>query len=196
MSIATTLAAQHRDGQLQIRARSLAAFAALWPIWTGDQESFQRLVAAAIPLIAVHRSASAAYASTYYQAARLAAGQTSQFNPVVAAAVNEQQITSSLYVTGQVMTGNALAAGQTAEQAMQTALVRTSGAVGRHVLDGGRDTILQSSRADRGSRGWERVVGGGACSFCQMLAGKTGSTEESAGFAAHDHCACSAMPLW
>ena len=194
--MADDLAEQHRQGQLQIRARALQDYIALWPIWHGDAASFQTLVAATLPLVNSYRQASAAYAAAYYTAERLAAGVPGTFAPVLGDAMNPEQVTASLYVTGEVMTGNALAAGQTAEQAMRTALVRTSGAVGRHVLDGGREAVLGSSRADRASRGWVRVVGGAACNFCQLLAGKTGDSEESAGFPAHDHCSCSAAPLF
>ena len=198
MSVATEeLTAQHRAGQIQIRARSLQSFTQLWPLWNGDRDSFGQLVQASLPLVDVYRSASAAYASSYFSAFRLASGIPGTADPALAPPMDGEQVTASLYVTGQVMTANALAAGQTPAQAMSTALVRTTGAVGRHVLEGGRLTVMRSSFRDARSGGWVRVTSGGACDFCQMLADRGPVySEASADFQAHDHCACTAEPAY
>jgi hypothetical protein len=80
---------------------------------------------------------------------------------------------------------------------MQAALTRTSGAVARHVLNGGRDALLASVAADRKTVGWIRVTSGDPCPFCAMLAGRGAVYAESAAdFQSHDHCSCSAEPQY
>jgi hypothetical protein len=65
----------------------------------------------------------------------------------------------------------------------------------RLVLNAGRDDGPQSIKSDPKARGWERVLGGGGCDFCQMLAGRV-YPRDNAGFDAHDHCGCTAEPAY
>lgn len=194
-AVTEDLTRTHREGQLQIRAQALRSFSSLWPIWNGDRDSFEQLVVATLPLVETFREASSAYASSYFTAYRMASGIPGTPAPVLAEPMPREQIVASLYVTGEVMTANALAAGQSAEAAMRTALARTSGAVGRHVLNGGRDTVMRSSYADKRAQGWQRVTGPNPCDFCEMLAARGPVySESSADFQAHDHCSCAAEP--
>jgi hypothetical protein len=186
---------QHRQGQLQIRARALQDFIRIWPLWQGDDRSFNRLVVATVPLVQAHHSISSAFSSAYYDSFRRAEKIGGSAGTPVAAAVDVDRVVASLYVTGQVMTRKAIVAGLSPQAAMQTALVRTGGAMTRHVLTGGRDTILASTREDREARGWSRITSGNACDFCEMLAGRDAVySADTAEFEAHDHCACAAEP--
>jgi len=195
-SVGAGLTAQHRQAQLQVRALALRDFVRLWPLWTPDDEgSFERLAVATVPLIRAHHQISSSIASAYYQAFRRAEGVSGDTTPRSADPINADRVTASLYVTGSVMTGKAIAAGLSPQAAMQTALTRTSGAVGRHVLGGGRETLIRSTASDRRTRGWGRVTGGNACDFCEMLAGRGAVySDDTADFQAHDHCACQAEP--
>lgn len=191
------LTEQHRQAQIKIRAAALRDFATLWPLWQGDRRSFERLVSATVPLVTVHRRVSASLAAAFFEAFRAAERVPGSATPHIASDLNVDRLVASLYVTGDVMTANALEAGLSPEAAMRTALVRTSGAVGRHVLNGGRDTVILSSGRDRRSRGWERVTSGKPCPFCAMLAARGAVySENTADFQAHDHCACSAQPAY
>jgi hypothetical protein len=90
-------------------------------------------------------------------------------------------------------------AGQHARPTCDADRVRAhSGRVTRHILDGGRDTIIGSVNADKQALGWARVTDGDPCYFCLTLAsrGAVYKTEQTADFQAHDHCGCTAMPLW
>src|SRR5690242_5665415 len=59
-----------------------------------------------------------------------------------------------------------------------------------------RDTITTNRRRDREAVGWRRVSAGG-CKFCRMLADKGAIFREStARFASHEHCGCSAQPVF
>lgn len=191
------LTVAHRGGQLRIRAQAVQAYARVWPLWTGDEESFARLVTATIPLVGGFRQMSATLASGYYEAFRRAEGVGGPATPRLALPADRDTVASSLYITGRNMTASAIAAGQSPQAAMQTALVRTSGAMSRFVLDGGRDTIVLSSGADREARGFARVTGGNPCAFCAMLASRGAVySEDTSEFQAHDHCSCAGEPVY
>ena len=196
---AATLTEQHRQAQLQVRSHALRNFLLLWPIWRPeDPASFGRLVTATLPLVRAYNRVSSSLAGSYYQAFRTAEGVLGVATPRLAGPIATAQVTASLYVTGQVMTRDAIAAGRTVEQAREAALVRTSGAVTRHTLQGGRDTMLQSVAADKQALGWARVTDGNPCAFCLTLAsrGAVYKTEQSASFLAHDHCGCSVESVY
>lgn len=192
------LTEQHRQTQLQIRAQALRDFALLWPIWKGDEQSFAELVAAALVLVRAYRRLSSTAAATYYEAFRSAARAAGVATPTLAAAIPDAQVATSLYVTGRDALRIALNAGQTADGARSTALVRAGGAVSRHIVDAGRQTILDSVAADPHAVGWARVTDGDPCYFCLTLAsrGAVYKSEQSASFQAHDHCGCTAMPVF
>lgn len=186
------LTLQHRTGQLQLRAAALRDFTRLWPLWRGDERTFADLVAATIPLVRVHHGTSSALALAYYRAFRDAEDVGGAAAPR-RGELAVDHVTSSLYVTGLVMTRKAVGAGYSPQAAMQSALIRTSGAVARHVLNGGREALIRSAASDRQAGGWARVTAGGPCGFCATLAGRGAVYSESTSdFRAHDHCACTA----
>ena len=57
---------EHRQAQVQLRARALQDYIRVWPLWQGDEQSFTRLVDATIPLVRAHHRMSAALAAAYY----------------------------------------------------------------------------------------------------------------------------------
>jgi hypothetical protein len=111
--------------------------------------------------------------------------------------VDDQALRVSLKVTG-LATIKRLTQTQTAEQAARTALTRVVGVVGRQVLDGGRQTLLDTVQSDRTALGWARNASGSACAFCAMLAsrGPVYRNETTGGFKSHDHCACTVEPVY
>lgn len=196
---AAALTAQFRVAQMQLRARALRDFLKLWPIWHADDSAtFGLLVTATLPLVRTYRDLSATLAASYYEAFRTAEGITGVATPRITAALTDAQLTTSLYVTGQVAEQKAMLAGQTLDEARNTALLRTSGALTRYVLQGGRDTMLASVQADKQALGWARVTDGKPCAFCAMLAGRgpVYKSDETADFRAHDHCGCVAEPFY
>jgi hypothetical protein len=197
-SAGAALTAQHRQAQLQVRAMALRDFTRLWPLWVPEEaSSFERLVVAALPLVRTHHQLSSSIATAYYQAFRRAEGASGDATPRSADPVSEDRVTTSLYVTGRVATGKAIAAGAGPEAAKQAALTRTSGAIGRHVLTGGREALIRSTSVDRQARGWARVTDGKPCAFCAMLAGRGAVySDDSADFRSHDHCGCSVQPMY
>lgn len=185
----------HRQAQLQLRAGALRDFVELWPIWTGDEASYQRLMVAALPLVRDYNGRSAGTASDYFDAFRRAEKIPATARPVIAPPPPDSQILGTLHVTGIDMTRRAIAAGQSAQAAMRTGLTRNSGTVTRLVLAGGRDTVALSAEADRRCLGYARVTADNPCAFCAMVAGRGPVySEDSVDFEAHDHCSCGAEP--
>jgi len=192
------LTVQHRQGQLAIRAQALRDFMAVWPVWqVAQDETFDRLVQVTLPLVRAYHSLSSTLAATYYTAIRGAAKARGTVAPVLAGQVDEAKVAAGMYATGLIAVRRSVYAGRTLEQAYDTAFVTTSGSVTRQILMGGRETILQSVRADRSAYGWERVTGGEPCDFCAMLADRGAVYKaDTADFEAHDHCSCSAEPVF
>lgn len=191
------LADLHRQVQSQIRARALQDYMRIWPLWRGDERTFNDLVAAAVPLVNHHHQTSATLAAAFFESFRRVEKASGDAPAHIAGPPPQEQVVASLYVTGSVQTRNALIAGQPAEQAMRTALVRTSGAVGRHVLNGGRTTVIESAATDRQAIGWERVTSGRPCAFCAMMASRGPVySSTSVDFQSHDHCLCTAVPSY
>jgi hypothetical protein len=192
----TDLTRRHYRAQLQLRGQALQAFLSLWPMWSGDRASFERLIDATVPLVTAHHQLSASMARAYFGAFRKAedVGGAAAARP--ADQLDVKAVRKSLYVTGEVMTTKALAAGMTPQAAMDAALTRTSGAVGRHVMNGGRNTLMRSVESDRTAEGWSRVTSSNPCHFCAMLAsrGPAYTSEDTADFKAHDHCSCGVEP--
>lgn len=61
-----------------------------------------------------------------------------------------------------------------------------------------RDTILSNRKQDPACVGWKRITRGAkSCGFCRMLADRGAVyREETATFAAHDDCLCTAAPVF
>lgn len=183
---------RHRQAQVAVRANALRDYLRLWPLWTGDDASFTNLVVATVVLIRAHHRVSSVLASAYYDAFRRAEDVAGSFAPRIADAIDVENVIGGLQLTGRIA---ARKAGGT-PQARETAFVRTSGVVTRHVLQGGRDTIVRSVGEDPKALKWARVTTGTPCAFCAMLAsrGAVFLGESTAEFEAHEHCTCSAEP--
>lgn len=61
-----------------------------------------------------------------------------------------------------------------------------------------RDTILTNQKQDPAAVGWKRITRGSAsCPFCRMLAARGAVyRKDTATFAAHDDCMCTAAPVF
>lgn len=98
----------------------------------------------------------------------------------------------SLLVTGPGELKRQAKMGRTEQQAKDRALVVVSGSISRQVLNGGRAATLTSVATDQQAIGWARLTDSDPCAFCLVLAsrGPVYKSESSAGFQAHDACAC------
>jgi hypothetical protein len=114
----------------------------------------------------------------------------------------------SLAVTGPVGQKSKAARGKPLDRARDESFVDAAGAASRHVLTGGRQSLLTLLDRDPQSVGWIRVTDGDPCAFCAMLASRgivfsRGSFKRSnAKFdgpgtvKVHDNCACTIEPVY
>jgi hypothetical protein len=114
----------------------------------------------------------------------------------------DRAVEVSLTVTGPIGQKAKAARGKPAQVARDESFVESSGAASRHVLTGGRQSLLTLVQGDMQAIGWVRVTDGDPCAFCAMLASrgpvfKKGSFAESdprftgpGEVKVHDHCAC------
>lgn len=111
---------------------------------------------------------------------------------------NDRATQVSLIVTGPVGQKSKRSRGKTTQQARDESFVESSGAASRQVLTGGRQSLLTLLEEDPQVRGWIRVTDGDPCAFCAMLAsrGPVYKDQDTAGFEAHDHCACTVEPVY
>lgn len=110
----------------------------------------------------------------------------------------DKAVEKSLLVTGPSEIKRRTARHEPEPVAMRNSFVAAAGAASRHVLTGGRETQLTLVEADEVALGWARVTDGDPCSFCAVLAsrGPAYKTKASAGFSAHDNCACTAEAVF
>lgn len=191
------LTSQYRAQNLALRAQTIRDLQRIWPaLQYGDLlRTYDAWFAGAQALIARDATRAAGLASLYLRAHRLANGVPGE-PAIKLAALPAAKTDAAMRVTTLVAIKRSTLAGKTAELAMRDSFVQMIGAATRLVLDVGRDTVRQTTIADPRTRGWERVTSGG-CNFCTMLAGRGAVyTEASVDFASHDHCACSAQPVY
>jgi hypothetical protein len=191
------LTEQHHAAQIQIRARTLRDYLRLWPIWLGDEESFNQMASATLVLVRAYHGLSATVAGSYFESFRVAEQVDGEAATRLAGPIDESKVLAGLISTGRDSVAAALEAGRSPEEARRAALTRTSGSVTRQVLTGGRKTILRSVAEDRQALGWGRVTDGNPCPFCALLASRGPVyKEQTVDFEAHDHCTCGAMPFY
>lgn len=193
------LTARHREQQLALRALVIRDITRLWPLWSpGRVATFGRFADLAVTLIAARHLESAGMAAAYYRAFRAAEGIGGEDTPRMPARLTADDVVPSLRATALAGTMRAVRSGFSPQAASRSGLVQAAGSAGRLTMNGGRDLVLRSVGADRRAKGWVRVTAGGACGFCAMAAsrGAVFKSDRTASFLAHDHCACSAEPVY
>lgn len=199
MSTARELTQIHRAQQLLLRKATIAQMAKLWPAldWARLDASYPAFAVQVGQLVRINRQTSAGLAAQYLRAFRKAHGVPGELKVVFAQPLIVDQFATSLRVTSVVAAKGAASRGVLADLAMSDAFTQSSGAMARLVLDAGRTTTLDTISADPRASGWQRVLGGKGCDFCAMLAGRGAVYGEAgADFASHDHCGCSAEPVY
>lgn len=191
----------HRLAQARLGADTANRILATFGLLDGTDldGSFDRWLRVALPIIQARRSTSATLAANYLTTFRtLELGMAApRVTPTLADAAPVDAVTTSLVVTGPAAIKSAIARGISLPAAIQTAQTTAARAGMRHALNGGRETITATTRADPRARGWARVTSAKACDFCSMLAGRGAVYgEATADFQAHDGCSCSAEPVY
>lgn len=111
--------------------------------------------------------------------------------------LDERELQASLLRMGPYWAKKAMARGARIPDVARMLLGQTSGVSLRYGQAGGRDLISRTAARDTRSVGWMRIARGDACGFCKLVADKGAIYKEStATFAAHDHCQCTAVPMF
>ena len=164
---------------------SIDAITATWP-------PFEE---AAGTLVEARYANSSGIAARYFDMFRTAEGISGSASALLADPLAEEQIVTSLRVTGLYQTRAALA--QQAANVEQNTIVRLLGSITRMVGDGGRNTLERSVNADSRALGYARVTSGRACGFCSLLASRGPVYKsETVSFRSHDHCSCTSEPTY
>lgn len=195
------LAGVARAAQAAIAARAMQDAIAVWPLLDPKRlnETFPGWLRAMIVLTNGYRAQSSQAAATAYRALRSKATRSPAPSSLIQLApdANDQWLSRAFGFSGPGMLNR-----DTARP--NTALTTTVGTTARIVQDGGRTTTLNTIQTDPVAVGWYRVTDGNPCAFCALLAarpalkgrGSLYRSEQSAGFQAHNHCGCSAAPLF
>lgn len=210
-----TLTESHRQAQILVAGRAASATVNAWRRLI-DPHNLDATSAAWIEATAeiVRRSysASATLAEAYVDSLRYA--ETGK-DPISfdRPTIDLEAVRTSANVTGPVALKTATARGVAVSEAAATAVVGASRSMARHVLTGGRETIISYIDADPEVIGYVRVASPKACSFCLMLVsrGAVYKTEASAeivgmtprlrgsqepGKKFHDGCGCTSKPIY
>ena len=196
--MADRLTVEHRQQVDQIRRSVAAQLALLWSdtFNTADiRGSWERFAAVALPIIADGYDLSAQDAQAYLRRFRRSAGVPGRAPFTAIPALSQVRVRKSLEFTARYMTLRGIQVGKTAQQAAQSALVRTIGSAGRFVSEGSHATVRESLKADPQARGWRRITDGDPCPWCGDQAAK-GVVSVNYRFGAHDHCSCSSAPAY
>lgn len=179
----------HRRSQLGIRAATLAEILAIWPAFSIDDidGSWPAVEAALLALITGRRRQSSETAANYYRAFRRVEGVPGTATPRIADDPPRLLMAATLRLLGPIQAKKNIAAG--VPNPADRTLTRLSGSVTRQVLDGSRQTLQQTAKADPQAQGWRRVTSGRACDFCAAIAAE-GVVGTDVDFQAHDHCSC------
>lgn len=190
------LTVMHRRQQLALRKATIAQMERLWPAldWADLDRTYPGFAAEVAAVVAANRKVSSGLAAAYLRAFRVASGLSGDVRIVVPPMAPEQ-FKTSLRVTSLVAAKKSAARLVDPREAMTNALTQSSGAMARLVLNGGRGTVTQTIRSDSDAVGWRRVLGGGGCDFCKLLAGRV-YPRDNADFDAHDKCGCTSEPVY
>lgn len=189
------IAVQQRAAQALLRATIVRDVIGAWRALfqpTQARASWPNLKVLLAALVRDRAAMSSALAAGYYSQARTAAGIKGGFQADLAPAPVEEQIDATLDPMGLGSFLRGIKSGQTEDQAMNNAAVLLSGATSRLALQPARETVIGAVETDTEAVGWVRITDGHPCAFCAMLAGRgiAYKSEATAGFKAHDHCAC------
>ena len=200
--LGTALTEAQRRHQLALRASVLRQVLRQWSTWDiHDTDSYVALQDALVAITQVNARRSATLAGEYYRMFRLA--EQPRLATDVAARImlaeppTVEQIKTAIDATAKTGVYNAFKYGKSYDEALANGLVKVSGAIGRLVLNGGRDTIISTVREDKQVVGWARATSGDPCAFCAMVASRGPVySKDTVDFEAHDHCSCVPEPVY
>lgn len=181
------LARAHRSDLVTLTGLAERDLAELWRELANAEVARDQLTEILIRLVALYGAAAGTLAADYFDEARDAAGVRGRYRAAPAEPVND----AALAILAGVATKPLFR--ETPDTA--AALTLAQGGLQRHVANVDRETIRLASVDDRQTQGWVRV-GRGECDWCQQYLDGVVHYVEGYDFNAHDHCQCTAEPVF
>lgn len=176
-----------------LRARTYRDLLRIWPAFNPDNPQPWLVGANAIALR--DYKAAESFGLEYAELHAASAGASVNLTP--AEELPAEQVGTSTRVTSLGAFRKAVDAGKSRDEALRIAYVRSSGAVARLALNGGRSAVMRTAMASPQVAGWRRT-GSPQCEWCKVLIGRGAvyRSGDTASFKAHDHCTCSAENVY
>lgn len=193
------MAQLYRQRQLAIALAASRAIGSLWQRYIDParmNESWASIRDMVLTLVRKYFDASAADSAQTYESMRVLADLGHR--PVRMADLPQRELERVVGSQGPGHFFQQLPVVEDPIPASQAADLSLQSSSARLALKGGRQTMVQSVQSDPLATGWERTISPTACSFCSMLAsrGAVYKSQKSADFRAHDHCNCTAIPVF
>ncbi|MFH9574187.1 hypothetical protein ACH4MG_27065 [Streptomyces sp. NPDC017454] len=167
-------------------------------------------------LVARYSEVAATLAADFYDGEREAAGMSGTFTVPLADPPRDEQTSNSLrWATKDVWPrGEAeatVAQLEPLDTRLDAAMSKAEGAIGRLVLNAGRDTVTGAVRRDGGAIAYARAAALGCCSFCALMSSRgaiykdRGAVGEDANdqfvgddsvIKYHNYCRCQPIPVF
>lgn len=155
------------------------------------------LFEAAPLVVGDYGNAAAALALDWYEELREAAGAPHAYRPRILRSVTDDDVAAMVAETTVALHDLETGVISDATEATRTSLTLIQGGLQKQVASGFWDTATGNTRHDPDAVGWARYAGGGACKFCQMLAGRGAVyRRDTVNFAAHHGCHCVVGPSY
>lgn len=186
--MASALAEAHIAGQARLRTIAAAAAASAWNSLPGyDEEHVDQWLSTIVPLIAATQRQSVALTEAFI--ARSIRRQPLGISPdkilgELRGGIDPAEVYRRPFVTVWSALGN----GKEWQAAVAAGLARTTATAATDVQLAMRDTLRVVGEADDLVVGYQRVPDGGACEFCQLVAGQRYRTDQL--MPIHAHCGC------
>lgn len=197
---ATLLTSAQRLTQIQLRDVTAADLRKLWPAFdpTDISGSWNVIEPLLVQLIQSRRPLSATIAANYLDSFRDAEDIPGTAKPVLDGGLTADEIIPNLRLLGPSSAKRLASQGDDDSLISSTTFSNVEGEMSRQILNGGRQTILDTVSNDSQAVGYSRVSDGDPCAFCAMLCGRGAvyNSEESGSFEAHRNCYCSAEPVY
>lgn len=196
----STLTAAHRLQQVTLHTSTTRSLLSIWRAFdpADISGSWTALEPAIVALIQARQPLSAALSGGYFSAFRNAEGVAGSARPRLASAPTIDDLIPNLRTVGPINGLRLVQLQRPPSYIAQVTLSNVEGEVARQVLNGGRQTLLDSIDGDPRALGYTRVTDGAPCAFCALLAGRgpVYRSEDSGAFQAHRKCGCTAEPVY
>lgn len=193
----STVTAEFRSAQADLVTLTVADLEAFWrTLDASDAPASQAALLSFLPdLVQTYGEIGAADAADFYEELRDASPDVRR--PYTAVVPDDVLTVEQIEASTRWALGPLWTATDDLALAVETALTNLSGVANRLVLTPARDTVRTNAQRDPESYGYRRVGKGDSCKFCRMLIGRGNVySKDTAAFAAHDHCDCTAEPSW